>query len=317
VVFFCAILGFICLKGYGFAQVSGDVSVSAQVLPSTQNNIENQGGAIPPFFISPQQIQALKTATLIFSGQTSPGAAIMVKLIQADITFSGYAQKDGSFHIEYQTLYNNYDDVLIESTDLFGKKSSVQFPINIIPGKNRKENIFFAPTVILKESEIFQGDSLFIEGTSYPLSNIVINISDFNQERNFQFLAKSDLIGKWQTNIQSTDFLPGTYFISVFAQDQSGKISLKTQIIVFRVLKKTKADTGKPQIKQRLDFDASVVSAPFKKVDLNNDKKVSLKDLSILLAYWGKKIRNNRVDLNNDGKIDFKDLSIMMFYFMQ
>ena len=45
--------------------------------------------------------------------------------------------------------------------------------------------------------------------------------------------------------------------------------------------------------------------------DINEDGRVDLIDVSILLSNWGTP-KNQRADLNGDGRVDIKELSILL-----
>lgn len=302
------------------AQVSGDVSVSAQV-GQTGQQLTDQGGIVPPFFLesgSRTQIESLKEAKLIFSGKTSPGAFVLIKLIQAAAEVGVFANSKGDFYVERRTLFNNYYDIIIQAADVFNKKSSAYtFTFNIIPGENKKENIFLPPTMALEKSEIAKGDIVNIKGATYPLSSVIINISSFDGLNSRQLFSNSNDLGLWNAEIKTTDFSSGTYFISVFAQTQDGSISAQSDSLILRILKKEvpvrETPTAKPPISLPT-LDVGTISQPIKKADLSQDQKVGVKDLSVLLANWGGNFRNPAADLNNDKKVDLKDLSILMFY---
>jgi len=46
--------------------------------------------------------------------------------------------------------------------------------------------------------------------------------------------------------------------------------------------------------------------------DINNDKRVDIYDLAVLISHWG---QENTADLNKDGTVDFEDLKILMSHF--
>lgn len=306
--------------------MSSDISVSAQVQNVEPSN--NQGGIIPTFFLQgnalPQQIGLLKEAKLIFKGKTSPGAFVLVKFIQADAEFGVFANNKGDFYVASSTLLNNVYDISIQATDVFGKKSNVyNFTFEIVPGENKKEDIFLAPTITLEKSEIEQDDILNIKGATYPFSSVIININSLDNLTSRQFFLKSNDLGYWEAKIKTSDFPSATYLLFAFAQSQDGKISFKSNNLIFRVLKKTLKAPKEMAMTETFSkisqgsgivSDAQVMSKSIKKVDLNQDKKVGLKDLSILLANWGSSFKNPSVDFNQDKKVDLKDLSILMFY---
>lgn len=306
------------------AQTSGDVSVSAQVSQSGPETLSQGAAAVLPFFIENitiGTIEKLKTASLIFSGKTSPGAAITIEFIQAGVSFNGFADSNGNFHIERKTLFNNYYDILVKSTDVFKRTSKVVFLMNITPGANQKEDILLPPTLFADKTEVPQGQPIKIEGSSYPLSSVIINLNELGSSSILQFVAQSNELGRWSFIIPSNQLKLTTYLTSVFLKTKDNLVSSPGEMIVLRIVKskeRSNEAVSRPQVPKMAlpTTTASQDGAAYqiKNTDLTEDNKVGLKDLSILLANFAKRDFNPKTDLNNDKKVDFKDLSIMMFY---
>ncbi len=51
-----------------------------------------------------------------------------------------------------------------------------------------------------------------------------------------------------------------------------------------------------------------------RRADLNNDGKVDIVDLSIMLFWYNKPNPPPKIDLSSDGKVDLVDISIMLYY---
>ena len=70
---------------------------------------------------------------------------------------------------------------------------------------------------------------------------------------------------------------------------------------------------GTDVLKEKIGAKYTIIDSATPSPDLNNDGKVNISDISILISAWGKAgIENTRYDLNRDGKVDLLDLSILI-----
>lgn len=72
-------------------------------------------------------------------------------------------------------------------------------------------------------------------------------------------------------------------------------------------------ENGTEILKQKTGAKYTILDKNLPSPDLNNDGKVSMSDISILISAWGSsEIENHRYDMNQDGKVNLLDLSILI-----
>ncbi len=234
--------------------------------------------------------------TVNFSGRAYPRSVVTI-LKDAQIAATTVAGTDANFQVTVSGLSSGNYIFSIYAEDNNGNRSSLlSFPLSVTSGDSANvSGIFIAPTIAVDKSEVKQGESIAIFGTSAPNSEITILV---NSEKEFFSKVKADKEGVYLYNFDTTPLTIGQHH----AKSKSaigGAISSFSKTVGFAVGTKTVLVQPK--------------TAPAKG-DLNGDKKVNLVDFSIF-AYWYKRPSPPAsVDLNGDGRIDLVDFSIMAFY---
>jgi hypothetical protein len=155
--------------------------------------------------------------------------------------------------------------------------------------------LFLSPTIDLDRITIPRGETLNILGITAPQSDVSIFINSSPQIiRETQ--AGDD--GVWFYAFNTLPLEEGSYSVRVRATCPEGLQSPFSGALAFTVGEKV-PEIIYPQI-------------IYPQADLNEDGRINLIDLSILLFWWGK--FDPRVDQNGDKIINLIDFSIMMYW---
>lgn len=151
----------------------------------------------------------------------------------------------------------------------------------------------------------YHGISLSIIGTTSPEALVTVRIPKLALSK--PVIADED--GHFIATFN--DVPPGVYELAVSAI-KNGSANETSQLL------------GVPDSPAVTQMTISEINLPLilsepineEKADLNNDGRVNLVDLSILLFYWGSPIRSGpyskQADLNGDNSINLKDISLML-----
>ena len=151
----------------------------------------------------------------------------------------------------------------------------------------------------------YHGIPLTIVGTTSPDALVTIRVPKLTLSKP----VIADEEGRFIVTFENVE--PGVYelFISAMKDGSSNETSQLMGIPDSpAITQMTISEINLPLI--------SVEPIKEEKADLNNDGRVNLVDLSILLFYWGSPIRpgpySEQVDLNGDGSINLRDISSML-----
>ncbi len=151
----------------------------------------------------------------------------------------------------------------------------------------------------------YNGISLSVVGTTSPEALVTVRIPKLTLSKPVVADEEGHFIATFN------DVPPGVYelFLSAIKDGSSNETS---QLL------------GVPDSPAITQMTVSEINLPLipvepikkEKADINEDGRVNLVDLSILLFYWGSPIRpgpyTKQADLNGDGSINLKDISLML-----
>jgi hypothetical protein len=104
-----------------------------------------------------------------------------------------------------------------------------------------------------------------------------------------------------------------TYSYSVVAIDNQGNQSNKTGQVTGTTAKQDSAPSPQPTPSPDTPTTSPSISAKHTKGDVNNDDKITVIDLSILLSNFGRRpAAFQSGDVNGDGVVNVIDLSILL-----
>jgi Dockerin type I domain len=232
-------------------------------------------------------------SSIVYSGLTSPNALVQI-FIGGALAGSGYAEPSGTFAISIFRA-GAYTATII-STDGSGRS------VTLVRDKNLSRTapisgIFFPPTVALAPETVAIGDKLVVSGSAVPGTILSVVLKPPSGAAPVMHAVVPGSDGLWQTVFDTIGYGEGSFSVEATAN----YLGLSATGAVSGLFQKTK--TTPPPAPTNCS----------QKGDLNCDGKVNLQDVSILLAFFKKKIFPKRYDLNADGKIDLIDFSIIIY----
>ncbi len=270
------------------------ISVQVQIVTTTTTTTSvggsggGGGGYTPP-----------STTQVIFTGKAYPQSTVTL-LKDAQIMATTISGADANFQISLTNITAGSYIFSVYSEDNKGNRSSLlTFPLSVSSGViTNVTGIFISPTIDVDKSEVKKGEIIKIFGQAIPDSDITVII---NSDEELYGKTKADTIGAYLYNLDTLELEMGNH-LAKSRSTLEEEISSLSKTVSFIVGAKT-------ILKELI---TKII-----KGDLNNDKRVSLIDFSIL-AYWYKRPltteAKTNIDLNNDGKINLVDFSIMAYY---
>jgi hypothetical protein len=163
------------------------------------------------------------------------------------------------------------------------------------------DNIILGPTLSLNRGEVRRGDTLLLFGYSVPRSMVRITVSEALPVTVVKVRTNDD--GFYQYRLDTAFLASGQYqvFVQTFTNDN--QLSQKSGPRFFGVGQRSVA----------ISFPRRFPSF----VDISQDGRIMLIDLSILAYWYGRPLperMRQRVDLNDNGRVDLVDLSILAYY---
>ncbi len=242
-------------------------------------------------------ISSTPQTAVIFSGFAYPNSKVTL-LKDGQIAGTIFADANASFQITAPNLFGGNYIFSIYSEDSKGFSSSLlNFPIDVITGATTQvRGILIPPTIAVDKSEVKQGDNITIFGQAVPLSEINIVVSTGKE---FFVKTNAGRDGNYLYSFDTTPLSLGDHSAKaklIF----NGNISAFGKFVDFRV--GTKNISAEPGPRCPL------------KTDLNNDCRVNLVDVSILIFWFDKPSVPTKVDFDSNKKVDLIDLSIMAYY---
>jgi hypothetical protein len=237
-----------------------------------------------------------KTA-VIFSGRAYPNGMVTL-LKDAQIIATATAGADATFQINVSDISGGNYIFSVYAKDSKGFQSPLlTFPTSVISGAATEvSGILIPPSIMVDKSEVKRGNSIAIFGQSVPRSEVAITV---NSKKEFFIKTIADKNGNYIYNFDTTPLSAGQYFAKA-------KFIFNGEVSSFG--KSTDFWVGTTDI-----FEKPAPKCPIK-VDLNNDCRVDLVDVSILIFWFDKDEPPPKVDFDDSKKVDLTDLSIMAYF---
>lgn len=241
------------------------------------------GGSMPP--------PPLETK-VILSGKAHPNSSLSV-LKDGQVVINSKAGAGSDFKIEIGGLNTGTYTFGIWGEDRNGLRS-ITFNFTAYIQANTIttiSGIFIPPTISTTKNNYNLNEQVEIIGQTVPSGRVEVYVSSPNPAIH---IADADKFGLWDFKIASLDLGEGDHNAKAKASSPDGLISTFSQNVSFTVAEK------------------EIAAGSYSNGDLNEDKKVDLTDLSIMMYWWNK--TSDSADINRDGRVDLTDLSIMMYW---
>lgn len=228
---------------------------------------------------------------VIIQGRAQPGSQVTI-LKDGSVATVTPADTEANFKAEIINITPGIWTFTLWALDSQGRRStSFAFTTNIASGMTTTvSGIFLPPTISLDKNSLQKGEILNILGMTAPQSEITIYVNS-NTEITKTTHAGAD--GVYLYKFDTSPLQEGDHNTRSKAKDNVGNLTTFSDTLTFSI-------TGQP-------------SACPKNADINNDQRVNLVDLSILLYNWGKP-KSSRADLDCDGLVNLRDFSIMLYW---
>ena len=236
---------------------------------------------------------------ITFSGKAYPGSTVTL-LKDAQLTGSAVADANANFQVTATGLYGGSYIFILYAKDNQGRTSPlVILPEEVTAGISFEvNNIFIGPTIAVDKEETKKGDPVSIVGQSAPNASIKVAISPVGGTQ-FYGQTTTDNNGNYAYSLSTTSLAMGQYI----AKSQA---TLGLAVSPFSKTVEFKVGTKNVLVKPRETCKI--------KADLNDDCRVDLVDISILIYWFNSSNPPAKVDLSNDTKVDLIDISIMAYY---
>ncbi len=297
VVIFCFIISGIY---GGVAQaLSSDAQISiTAVVPSASSggggsssgNSGGGGGGGGSFGLPGNQV--------IFKGLAYPGSPVTL-LRSSSIAGQVTAGPDGMFEIVMSSLSPGSYNFSLRSEDMNGQRSALQtYSIMLTTGiATTVSGIFLPPTISISKNQVRRGDVITFFGTAAPNAKVTTITHSATE---IVKTVNADLLGRWLYKFDTLPLENGLHKVRARAAS-AYDISPFSKAISFRV------GAGPAPSPILADIDLG-------RFDINGDRRVNIKDFSIL-AYWFRRPAPPRkADFNGDGKVDLTDFSILAYH---
>src|SRR3989338_6415844 len=278
-------------------------SVSAQGLPAPiDRNVaisaEVSGEAPPPPVVPSGGGgggggSASGPSRVLLDGYTSPGA--LVNVIDSDGNLANQtAASNGFFNFAFENVALGGRSYSVWSRDTLGARSiTMSFAISVASGVSTTlSNIFLSPALTVSEPIVGLDGEINVSGTTLPQSTVRLTFSSP------QIVAETaaSSAGYFEYQMPAKQLGVGDHIVRGQSIRQDGLQSAVSQTVSLRVTQSGLAG-----------------SARGLRADVNNDGRVGLTDLSIILANWGNAPKNLATDINHDGRVNLVDISILLY----
>ena len=243
----------------------------------------------PPIVAGGKQIEY---SSVYFQGFTSPDAFVTLTR-DGVVVATTIADSQGVFSFLLEGIPQGVYSFSLSAEDRFSRSNlPINFSVTTATSTTKIENILLPPTISTTRQRIFQNSEIFVSGETAPQAEV--SLVFFPSSRFFTVLA--DDKGFWQFEIPADKFEIGEYSFKAKGKSSSGIESAFSQTLSLNV------------------SPAPTVSG-CRGPDLNNDGRINIFDLSILLTYWLKQPEGRICeDINFDHRIDIIDFSIMLYF---
>ncbi len=309
-LFFTGLFGQVIMA----ATTTNSINVSANILPTGPycgdgvvnqpseecddgNNVSGDGCdsnckvevTSPPIVAGGKQI---KYSAIYFQGYTSPSAFVTLTK-EGVVTATTIADIKGEFSFLLEGIPEGVYNFSLKAEDRFLRLNlPINFSITAATSTTQLTDILLPPTISIVRQRVFQNSDIFISGETEPQAKVEVLFFPGNKI----FTASADGKGFWQLDISADKFEIGEYSLKAKSKNRQGIESAFSQTLGLVI------------------SPAPVVSG-CRGPDLNNDGRVNIFDLSILLAHWLKQSEERICeDINFDHHIDIVDFSIMLYF---
>lgn len=237
----------------------------------------------------------ISTTNAVFTGKAYPKSSVFL-LKDAQLISQTTANENADFSFTLTSIASGDFVFTVYSEDYRGLRSSLYtFPLHITEGTTTQASgIMIAPTLFLDKAEVQQGFSIAMTGQSEPEAEVTAVVA--NGVKEVLVKGNADVRGVYTLQLETDALGIGKYYVRTQSRVLA-RLSPTSDAQEFFVGSKNIV-VGEP-------------GTAFVAGDLNQDRRVSIVDFS-LMAYWYKKPSPPEAfDLNGDGKVDLVDLSIM------
>ncbi len=243
----------------------------------------------PPIVAGGKQIEY---SSIYFQGFTSPDAFITLTRDRV-VVATTIADVQGSFSFLLEGIPQGVYSFSLSVEDRFSRSNlPINFSVTTATSTTKIEGILLPPTISISRQKFFQNGDIFVSGETKPQAEV--SLVFFPSNKFFTVLA--DNKGFWQLEIPADKFEIGEYSLKAKSKDQQGIESAFSQTL-------------------GLVISPAPTTSGCRGPDLNNDGRINIFDLSILLTYWLKQ-PTERIceDINFDHRVDIIDFSIMLYF---
>lgn len=237
------------------------------------------------------------TVTIIISGQTAPGATVII-LDGVNRVGEVNADQQGNFSFNYQTFEGTKTLTIFAEREGSERTGFVTQLVQARAGETITiKNIILPPFLSTDLDAVKQGEPITFYGFTAPGDEIFLIFEHDGKE--FFESTPADAFGEFSFLIDTDKFIKGVYTIRARVRrgGQDSVLSRPINLII---------------------GDKSIIKDLTKQcagpTDYNCDNRVDLVDFSILLYWFDKTSVPAAVDLNGDKRADLTDFSILMYY---
>lgn len=235
----------------------------------------------------------------IFRGLAYPGS--IVTLLQSGVIVGQVtAGPDGLFEIALLSLSPGSYNFAVRSDDGGGRHSILQmYSVMVTAGVSTIiSGIFLPPTIGISKNQVMRGDIITFFGTSAPNAKVTTVIHSASE---IVKTINADLLGRWIYKFDTLPLENGIHEVRARAAN-AYDITPFSQAVPFRV---GPGPAPRAPILNNTDLG---------RFDLNGDRRVNIKDFSILVYWFRRSAPPSKVDLNGDNKVDLSDFSILAYH---
>ncbi len=232
---------------------------------------------------------------VIVNGYAFPNRTVVV-LVDGTVAANGRADNNGRFAITLDEIASGVYNVGVYAIDANSVRSSTFSTTFTVTGSRTTtlSNINVMPSISVDPDPVDPGQQLTISGYTIPNADVTIeNRAESTSASLRTFNTTSDSSGSWGIEVDTSNFITGTYQVRARAEQSGGAKTNFSEYTFYGV-----------------GEEATTLNA-----DLNRDGSVDLIDFSILLFWWGTDggDSNPPADINRDGDTSLTDFSILLF----
>jgi hypothetical protein len=239
--------------------------------------------------------QFLQSGDVTLEGRAAPGTNLVILQdgkIAREITVSPF----GSFSEQFRALERGTYTWGVYLRDPTGKLSSTYTStIYLTAGTNNIiAPIYISPTISTAATTVALGSGIRLEGYAIALTPVQVLMNRQGNALSGKIVSATTTAngnGSWSITLPTDGLSKGTYEVKALSQ-----VSAKEQSLLSPTLYIGLGEDPNPNFRARSD--------------INDDNRVNLTDLSILLYNW--KTSDPAADINGDGTVNLTDFSILL-----